>query len=418
MEAVKNGLRVKRKACKSCFLSLNRPGLTGVLSQFPPQRTPSRRISSATAPYERTILLKRPICQSRRRVHNDHHHAAASLVDQSLKRAQDASDLVLNHSSTPTESQTTDALSTIRSASIHVLRLHDPEAAKLSGDDNLTPASALLNLDRKIKPTSTITSQPLMKIVDTLSNLAYQLLLMPNVFITPAILESYVKIQCLLLRPASFPEIFDLYATKPEPGQATSPDSQITYKEQDPSAISAAISTELADSAISAAIAIRNLPLTLSIISTTYQTPAFKRSKIFRKALAPAIGAAMAPVAAYLLASQLSVYQTALDSQSFTTIAFAGMFTYILSVGTIGTVALTTANDQMERVTWAVGMPLRERWIREDERAAVDRVAMAWGFREKSRRGEEEGEEWEALREWIGVRGMVLDKIGLMEGME
>jgi len=328
------------------------------------------------------------------------------------------SSLVLDHTSIPTESQITDALNTIRSASIQVLRLHDPEAPKPSGDDNLTPASALLELDRKLKPISTTTSQPLTKIVDTLSNLAYQLLLKPSVFITPAMLETYVKIQCILLRPASFPEIFDLYATKPAPVPATSADAQITYKAQDPLVISAAIPTDLADSALSAAIAIRNLPLTLSIISTTYQMPAFRRSKIFRKALAPAIGAAMAPVAAYLLASQLSAYQTALDPHNFTTNAFAGMFTYILSVGTIGTVALTTANDQMERVTWAVGMPLRERWIREDERAAVDRVAMAWGFREKSRRGEEEGEEWEALREWIGVRGMVLDKIGLMEGME
>jgi hypothetical protein len=33
-------------------------------------------------------------------------------------------------------------------------------------------------------------------------------------------------------------------------------------------------------------------------------------------------------------------------------------------------------------------------------------------------RGEEVGEEWESLREFIGMRGMILDKTELMEGME
>ena len=33
-------------------------------------------------------------------------------------------------------------------------------------------------------------------------------------------------------------------------------------------------------------------------------------------------------------------------------------------------------------------------------------------------RGDEEGPEWEELREWVGRRGMVLDAVGLMDGME
>lgn len=72
----------------------------------------------------------------------------------------------------------------------------------------------------------------------------------------------------------------------------------------------------------------------------------------------------------------------------------------------------------MNRITWAMGTPLRERWQREEERALIDRVAAAWGFQDKNRRGEEEGYDWEALREWVGLRGMVLDRPGLMEGME
>lgn len=101
-----------------------------------------------------------------------------------------------------------------------------------------------------------------------------------------------------------------------------------------------------------------------------------------------------------------------------TNVAFAGILAYVGFTATIGMVAVTTANDQMDRVTWATGMPLRERWLKEEERAALDRVAGAWGFKETWRRGEEEGREWEELREWIGRRGMVLDRVELMEGME
>jgi hypothetical protein len=42
----------------------------------------------------------------------------------------------------------------------------------------------------------------------------------------------------------------------------------------------------------------------------------------------------------------------------------------------------------------------------------------AWGFKEESRRGEEEGAEWEELKAWVGRRGMVVDRVELMEGME
>jgi hypothetical protein len=69
-------------------------------------------------------------------------------------------------------------------------------------------------------------------------------------------------------------------------------------------------------------------------------------------------------------------------------------------------------------VTWVGGMPLRERWLREEERAALDKVAIAWGFKEEWKRGMETGLEWESLREFIGRRGMVLDASNLMQGME
>lgn len=81
-------------------------------------------------------------------------------------------------------------------------------------------------------------------------------------------------------------------------------------------------------------------------------------------------------------------------------------------------VALMTSNDQMVRVTWIAGTPLRQRWLREEERAALDRVAQAWGFEEPNKRGFEEGDEWELLREVANRKGMYLDNPKLMEGME
>ncbi|EHK98844.1 hypothetical protein M7I_5354 [Glarea lozoyensis 74030] len=109
----------------------------------------------------------------------------------------------------------------------------------------------------------------------------------------------------------------------------------------------------------------------MDIIEFSYATKAYRRAKFIKTGLLPVTGFAAAPFAAY-----------------------------------------------MDRVTWAPGMPLRERWVREDERAAIDKISGAWGFRELWRRGEEEGEEWEAIREWAGLKGMILDRTELMEGME
>ena len=98
--------------------------------------------------------------------------------------------------------------------------------------------------------------------------------------------------------------------------------------------------------------------------------------------------------------------------------ALAGSAAYIGTLGTIGFVAVTTWNDHMQRVVWQPGTGLWDRWIREDERLYLDRIALAWGFQEKWRRGEEQGGEWESLREVCGLRSMVLDKTDLMQGMQ
>jgi hypothetical protein len=226
------------------------------------------------------------------------------------------------------------------------------------------------------------------QMVDQLSDLAYAIIKHPPVFITPAALEQYVEIQATLGKSRTFPEVFKLYASKPLPQEGSSP---IQYSEQNPNKVANAIPLPVADRALQTAINARELVVAMDIIEATYTTKAFYRAKFLRKGLLPATGLAVAPIAAYSIASQLAILQTTMDSAMATNVAFAGILAYVGFTATIGVVAVTTANDQ---------------------------IAGAWGFRESWRRGEEEGEDWEALREWIGRKGMMLDRVELMEGME
>lgn len=285
------------------------------------------------------------------------------------------------------------------------------------------PAANLLFLDENQHPSSsrsqasiaTLSAAMREKAVERLTRTAYTIISNPNVFITPKLLQSYLTVQTLLNRPETLSQVFNLYANKPVPKPKTSP---VEYRAASPNRASSAIPLGIANAALDSAIQVRNLPLCLDIINCTVRTPAFRRHKVIQKALLPGVGLALAPVAAYTLASQLSLFQDTMSHEMATNVAFAGILSYVGFTATIGVVAMTTANDQMDRVTWATGTPLRDRWLREEERAMIDRVAGAWGFKESWRRGEEEGREWDALREFTGLRGMVLDKVELMEGME
>lgn len=296
------------------------------------------------------------------------------------------------------------------------------EPVQVSSKPENSPTSNLLSLEdepesspkqqpRQVRLASPIESA----LAGRVSTTAYRIIADPKVFITPLLLSTYVTTQCILGRPSSFPEVFDLYASKPLPQPGTSP---IKYEKANPKSASSAIPLVIAHSALSTAIETKDLPLCLSIIDATVTAPAYKRNKSLRKALLPAIALGLTPPAAYVLAAQLAQLQSNLDNQMATQVFFLGIVAYVGFTGMIGFVAVTTSNDQMNRITWAKGTPLTERWLREEERALVDRVAGAWGFQEVSMRGEEDSAEWEALREWAGSRGLVLDAPELMEGME
>lgn len=420
-------LGLQRYICRSCLSTFRRPHATQALrlalsSKICPNRPAARPVSSKahdTNPARPTTRLKSTA--SVRRVQN------TQDASNELRSIEKQIETTLGQHNVPSDQETLEVLRAIEATARRLVGHHDPDRdAPNSSKDNAdrdSPTSAILSLGSR--PSKSTAQQQHQRTpahrkdaIDTLSNLAYTFLTHPRVFISSSALISYITTQSHLQRPSTFPKIFDAFANKPIPTLSKHPATAPTFRPASPNALAAAIPPKVADLALTTAIQTRDLPLALSIISTTYRLPAHRRSKIFRQALLPILGASLTPFAAYSLATQLSTLQTGLPPEMFTQLAFAGLGTYALAVGTIGYVAVTSANDQMRRVTWAVGMPLWERWVREEERAGVERCAVAWGLGESWRWGEEEGVVWEGLREWVGVRGMVLDKVGLMEGME
>lgn len=262
-----------------------------------------------------------------------------------------------------------------------------------------------------VKPTPQLQDSDL---ADKISEAAYLIISHPSVVITPQLLQQYISLQGRLGKPESLPHVLELYASKPTPKLVS---GLIHYSDRNPNSVKNAIEPELAEAALEVAVAARNMDAAIGIVESTYGTKAFKYSKTVSKALLPATLAGGAPIGIYLLATQLASIQSAWDKGSYTTVAFAGIMCYYVFTGTIGLVAMATANDQMRRVTWGEGIPLWERWLREDERAAYDKIACSFGFSSDLRAGEEEGPEFMYLREFLLCKGMILDKVDLMPGM-
>ncbi|KAI5280301.1 hypothetical protein KEM54_003777 [Ascosphaera aggregata] len=270
------------------------------------------------------------------------------------------------------------------------------------------------------------------KVINRVSPMLNSMLRDSKVFISEDVLRLYTHLQCEMRQAEHFPEIFRLFATKPVPIQqsdrakaVTGPSSNsnsnssssssgdpsksttgttttttnttttttmttnIKYTPNSPDAAKSAIPADLAQRALSLAIEQRNLSLSLAIIDTTFCTTAYRRSKMIRHAGLPALLALSAPPGAYIAGKYAATFTVAMDPNTATWIAFSAVLAYLTFTGAIGFVAIATANDEMERVVWVPGTPLRERWVREEERKALDRIACAWGFKDVVRRGEE-----------------------------
>jgi hypothetical protein len=247
-----------------------------------------------------------------------------------------------------------------------------------------------------------------------LSSLAETFIKHEKVFLSPNVLGLYIHLQRLLARPRTIPEALYLYANKPIPEEGSSPPK---FSKPSPKSAKQAVPADLADDALTAAIDAKDLSLALSVVDHTYCAPAWRRHRQITKLGLPSVLAGLTPFAIYMIAQELSVYSGFIDPWTFKLYAFAGISTYVMCTGTLGFVALTTYNDHHDRVVWRPGVPLLDRYMKEDERAALDRIACAWGFKEEWKRGDEDGDDWEGLRQWCLLRGMVLDKPDLMPGM-
>ncbi|KAK0656526.1 hypothetical protein B0T16DRAFT_425082 [Cercophora newfieldiana] len=372
-----------------------------------------------------------PPSQSQSQNQNQNSVSLSSLPDLAeLSAAVDrVTKVFLAQPGIPSEEVTLTALRACGNRDIGSAAFDAPEQqqpAETSGAEGNSESSAshLLSLDTTrstrrsgaAAASQTVAAPPLQPqdVLDQISDAAYAIVTHPTVVITPQILAEYVRLQARLGRPESLPRVLELFASKPTPRLSA---RNIQYLQRNPKKLESSINPVVAEAALDAAIEARNLDAAVGIVESSYATEASRRLRLFRKALLPASAFGATPVAAYLLASNLSIMQDSMDQAMATNVAFAGILAYVGFTATIGIVAATTANDQMKRVTWAPGTPLKQRWLREDERAAYDRIACGFGFSEQHRYGEEQGDEFKLLREFCLRRGMILDAVELMPGM-
>ena len=320
---------------------------------------------------------------------------------------------VVDTSNIPSETDLLKALETCERLAKSISK----QVESVKRETSNTPTNNLLTLEehrgRQVPPAqSTRVLRSSWK--DGIEAAANRIITDDKTFITPQILRVYVNTLSTLDRPQSFPEIFDLYAAKPTPVAGTSP---IAFRHPEPTSYKAAIPLDIARVALNASIESRNLALCLNIVSTTVATTAFRRNKVIRKVSLPAVALSLTPWASYEMAIAYMEHSPRTDPDYAFYLPFLAFLTFFSMTSLTGYIAVTTTAN-VDRVTWRPGTALYQRWTREDERAFADEIAQAWGFQNHLKRGEEEGKDWDNLRQWLMSRRMDLDRPDLMEGME
>ncbi|EFX03885.1 hypothetical protein CMQ_813 [Grosmannia clavigera kw1407] len=363
--------------------------------------------------------------------------AAAGLpdLDRVVTVVRGARTRLLDHPGVPSEDETATALQICGAAADLIMDASvQPQLNNMDHQAD-TAASTLLSLEGRSTtecvaetptctpdtastsaPDSTAAGSPRLRdVVGQISDAAYAVIEDRRVHITPQLLAQYVAIQARLGRPASLPHVLALFASKPVPRARNA--GQVHYQPQNPRRPGAAVDPDVAEAALDAALAARDLDAAVGVVEHSFAAAGFVRNKLLHKGFLPGFAVVAVPLATYSLATQLAAVQTTLDDGAATAMAFAAILAYVGFTGAIGAVANATANDQMRRVTWSPGTPLRERWLREDERAAFDKVTCAFGFTDAYRYGEEEGADFQALREYVMRKGMLIDQNEMLEGM-
>jgi len=396
-------------ASSSCLKAKRTPGVQSL--NDPPRFGKSQASSSAAA-----VAAEKTLLRQQREQQPD----PADIADLAAAVSR-VTDTFLAQQGIPPEHMTLTALLACSQAAGQLpLELTHTPLANQTQSQNV--GLNLLDLDadsngRKGGDSSGVQATPQLRVLDLayqISDAAYTIIAHPPVVITPQLLQEYIALQSRLGRPETFPEVLELFASKPTPKLVS---GSVQYAKRNPDRVRNAINPSTAETALDTAIEAKHLDAAIGIVESTYATKAFRRSKLITKALLPVSLVGAAPVGIYLLAKQLALLQDSYDQATATTGAFVGILAYFGFTGAIGLVALATANDQMNRVTWAEGIPLTERWVREEERAAYDKISSSFGFSDDLRAGEEDGDEFHLLREFILRKGMVLDKVDLMPGM-
>ncbi|KAK5091749.1 hypothetical protein LTR05_001934 [Lithohypha guttulata] len=329
-----------------------------------------------------------------------------------LQRAQELADVLvqtqplqgLPQSDLSTEKQGAQTSSTSNDGGSLFVELNEPQVQARQEQDQVAtplPASALSIEDRRT-------------LAFLLVKALYPLLEDPKVYISERILTFYVEIATTLQLPQYLPKILHLYAHKQIPKPGSHP---IQYSEPWSSTPKYAVPHRLADLAIESAISIRDMPLAISLIDETVATTQFKWAKFIKKAAFPLTLASSVIPLAWTLSSRAARWQISWEEDTFFWMCISGSSAYIGTMGILLYITVTTWNDHHKRVRWIPGTNLWPRWVREEERYYLDRIALAWGYQDVNRHGEETGEEWEALRELLLRRQLELDRSALLPGM-
>ncbi|KAF1970248.1 hypothetical protein BU23DRAFT_570845 [Bimuria novae-zelandiae CBS 107.79] len=418
-----------RSVCQLCDFVLRQPSRRSFLAAASAFRAPALRRQSAKqhaiAPRlpVRSAATARKLREQPAGVDNTQQWAErAAAVNRSMAHVERHMAWLKSSNKVEPEAATLEALEGLERIAHEAISIRSGKPPPRKMEIKQSSAGAILSMGREeeeapvVQPTTTTRAPSINELPSPryISQLAMDLLKHPTIFISPQILGAYIRLQRLVGCPRTIPQILHLYANKPVPELGSSPPK---FTNPSPKAAKQAIPADLAEEALGAAIEAKDMPLALDIIDVSYCAPAWRRHRIITKLGVPGFLATLTPLAIYIIAQEASVYSGYIDPTLFKTYTFLGVSTYVLCTGTLGFVALTTHNDHHTRVVWQPGTALLDRYLREDERAALDRIACAWGFKEEWRRGDEEGEEWEGLREWVSLRGMVLDKPDLMPGM-
>ncbi|OCL13125.1 hypothetical protein AOQ84DRAFT_436536, partial [Glonium stellatum] len=209
-----------RPLCQLCEYMLRQPGhprrFFAASTLLP---ATSRRPRASKTAFAKTVATQaasastKPI-NSTRTSHKSTQNGSQASIE--LDRAKKLVKAILNSSTIPSEEESLTALRACESAA-HLLTASNTNApaSPSSTPSSTNPTSALLTLE---PPPPVSTAQ-----IDQLSALAYSLLTHAPVFITPALLTSFVTTQTLLHRPTTLPTAFHLYAHKPIPKPGTNP---------------------------------------------------------------------------------------------------------------------------------------------------------------------------------------------------